>query len=104
MALHLNKFDFPPPKALCQIWLKFDQWFLEEDESMKSLQKSLQRDRQTDGRTYDGQKAIRKAQASSSGELKYGNLIYYTKVVIFIKIETMSYFTTDIHLKNRVKA
>ena len=28
MARHLNKFDSPSPQdALCQIWLKFAQWF-----------------------------------------------------------------------------
>ena len=27
-ALHLNKFESPPPKdALCQVWLKLTQWF-----------------------------------------------------------------------------
>ena len=27
-ALHLNKLEFPLPKdALCQVWLKLDQWF-----------------------------------------------------------------------------
>ena len=29
MALHLNKLDSSSPKdALCQVWLEFDQWFL----------------------------------------------------------------------------
>ena len=27
-ALHLNKLESPSPKdALCQVWLKLDQWF-----------------------------------------------------------------------------
>ena len=27
-ALHLNKFESPPPKdALCHVWLKLAQWF-----------------------------------------------------------------------------
>ena len=28
VTLHLNEFEFPSPKdALCQVWLKFVQWF-----------------------------------------------------------------------------
>ena len=28
VALHLNKFEYTSPKnALCQVWLKLDQWF-----------------------------------------------------------------------------
>ena len=29
VAFHLNKLESPPPKgALCQVWLKWAQWFL----------------------------------------------------------------------------
>ena len=36
-AIHLNKFEFPPPKdALCQVCVQLALRILEEDENVKS--------------------------------------------------------------------
>jgi hypothetical protein len=54
--LPLKKLESPSPKDdLCQVWLKLVQWFW----NISRKCKSLQTDRQTDGR-----RAIRKAHLS----------------------------------------
>jgi hypothetical protein len=59
--LHLNNLESPPPKDdLCQVWLKLAQWFWRRSRKCKSLQTN----RRTDGRTDDGQLAIRIAHLS----------------------------------------
>jgi hypothetical protein len=55
--LHLKNLESPSPKDdLCQVWLKLTQWFWRRSRKCKILQ--------TDGRTDDGQRAIRIAHLS----------------------------------------
>ena len=38
VALYLNILEYPSPKdVLCRVWWILAQWFLKEDENMKSL-------------------------------------------------------------------
>ena len=60
VALHLNKLESPPlMDALCQVWLKLAHWFWRRRWKYEKIT-----DRQTDGRTDDGQKVIRKSHLS----------------------------------------
>ena len=60
MALHLNKLESPLHKdALCQVWLKLDQWFWRRRWKCEKFT-----DRRTDRQTDDGRKVIRKALLS----------------------------------------
>jgi hypothetical protein len=49
--LHLNNLESPSPKDdLCQVWLKLAKWFWRRSQKCKSLQT----DKQTDGRRRAG--------------------------------------------------
>ena len=63
-ALHLNKQESPSPKdALCQVWLKLDQWFWRRRWKCEKFTDG-RTDGRTDRRTDDGRKVIRKAHLS----------------------------------------
>ena len=50
IALHLNKFESPPPKdALCRVWLKLAQWIWRRSRKLEMFTDRLT-DRQTDDR------------------------------------------------------
>jgi hypothetical protein len=60
--LHFNNLESPSPKDdLCQFWLKLAQWFWRRSQKCKSLQT----DGRHDGKTDDGQRAIRIDHLSS---------------------------------------
>ena len=62
VALHLNKFEFPPPKdALCKVWLKLAQWF---------WRRSWKCEKFTDRQRIDSRRSEKLIWAFSSGELQ----------------------------------